>query len=140
MSDPPPLPLLGKMKGKGERKAAFGGRRPQRSNMKGRAGLTHAFYTSMHRLWQAQAAEVGWRHPRAQPNQQTPGICHHECLECCLYPKGRDFHTFCGVSDGSHSLMLLGASLRGFLCTRQFCPGSPEGSAGRKQQKPSSFG
>lgn len=124
-----------KGKGKKKKKAAFGGRRPQRSNMKGRAGLTHAFHTPMHRSWQAQAAEVGWRHPRAQPNQQTPGICRHERLQRRLYPTGRDSHTFCAVNDGSRSPTLPGASLRGFLRTRQFCPGSPGGSAGRKQNK-----
>lgn len=72
MRDPPTPPASeNERKREKKKKAAFGGRRPQRSNMKGRAGLTHAFHTPMHRSWQAQAAEVGWRHPRAQPNQQT---------------------------------------------------------------------
>lgn len=59
------------------------------------------------------------RHPRAQPNQQTRALPPR----VLFVPKTSGlFVRFWGAND----------PVRGFL---QFCPGSPEGSAGRKQQK-----
>lgn len=134
LSDPPSAPASNKERKRGK-KSCFWLKKVTKKQGEGRAGLTRALHnqpshSGKHRLLRWGGGIQGSAkpaHTRALP-PRVPGVL--------FVPKMTDFHTW-GVKDGSHSLVLLRAPLRDFL---QFCPGSSEGSAGRKQQNPPVLG